>query len=288
MLKRPAVVSGALRLAAVAVGGAAVAMVLQQGRAERPSEPPNQPAITSVMAPPARARAPQPRGWSFGADGWYIRVDGVAIDIPSLAQQTASAPRASLARAISPFDRLIEHHAKAEGFDWRLIAALIFEESHFDPTSRSDRGAYGLMQIRPIAAEDVGADRYEAPDDNIKTGVRYLRRLDEMFTDAHGQDRLGLVLAAYNIGPGHVRDAQSLARHFGYSPNRWRDGVDLLLPLLEHPAIHEHLPNGFARGSDTVAYVERILKRYRRYQHETGESITSNALSSSNAADAQG
>jgi hypothetical protein len=220
----------------------------------------------TVEVPPRVA--PASRAWSLRTGGWYIRVDGTEIVIPTVDEQTAARPRASLAMTLSPFDHLIAHHANAEGFDWRLIAAVIFEESRFDPSSRSDKGAVGLMQVRPIAAESVGAERFRAPDDNVKTGVRYLRQLDEMFHDARATDRLGLILAAYNVGPGHVRDAQSLARRFGYDPNRWEDGIDLMLPLLEEPAIYEDLPNGFAHGGATVAYVHRVLERFHRYKRE--------------------
>lgn len=229
---------------------------------------------------------PAPRAWALRSGGWYIRVDATEIVIPTVDEQTAAPPRASLAVSLSPFDRLIVHHANAEGFDWRLIAAVIFEESRFDPSSRSDKGAVGLMQVRPIAAEAVGADHFKAPDDNVKTGVRYLRQLDEMFHEAAAEERLGLVLAAYNVGPGHVRDAQLLARRFGYDPNRWQDGIDLMLPLLEEPAIYEQLANGFAHGSDTVAYVQRILERYKRYKREMpahdAEAVSSTPLASAN------
>lgn len=267
MLGRSAILSGALRLVAAGVGTLAVASLLQQGRVERLKEaevdtPAPQPQQVSVP------QIPDPRAWCLRTGGWYIRVDGAEIAIPTSDEQTAAPPRASLAVSLSPFDRLIVHHAAAEGFDWRLIAAVIFEESRFDPSSRSDKGAYGLMQVRPIAAEAVGAESFKAPDDNVRTGVRYLRQLDEMFHEAHDSDRLGLVLAAYNAGPGHVRDAQLLARTFGYDQNRWQDGIDLMLPLLEEPAIYEQLPNGFARGSDTVAYVQRILRRYQQYKHQ--------------------
>lgn len=207
--------------------------------------------------------------WSLRVGGWYIRVDGADVPVLSLTEQTTARPGAGLGITISPFDRLIAYHARAEGFDWRLIAALIFEESHFDPASRSDKGAVGLMQVRPIAAEAVGAMQFQAPADNVQTGVRYLRQLDDMFQAARGRDRLAIILAAYNVGPGHLHDAQMLARHFGYDPNRWQDALELMLPLLEQASIYQQLPNGYAKGSDTVAYVRRILERYERYKRQT-------------------
>ena len=282
MTRSPAFLSGTLRLVTVGAVMAAVALLLQYGGAGR-LDPPVVEPVAGEIAPPAQPVPQRPGLWSLRSGGWYIRIDGATVDIPSFAQQTAARPRASLAVSISPFDHLIVHHAKAEGFDWRLIAALIFEESRFDPTSRSDKGAYGLMQVRPIAAEAVGAEHFTAPYDNVQTGVRYLHQLDETFHEAHGRDRLGLILAAYNVGPGHVRDAQTLARRFGYDPNRWEDGVDLMLPLLEQPSIYTHLPNGFAKGHDTVSYVQRIIDRYHQYQRETagGPAMDADALSSS-------
>ena len=231
--------------------------------------------------------ARRPGTWALRSGGWYIRVDGAEVPLPTFAELTAVPPRASLATALSPFDHLIVHHAKAEGFDWRLIAALMFEESRFDPNSRSDKGAYGLMQVRPIAAEAVGAQHFTAPDDNVKTGVRYLHQLDGIFKEARGRDRLRLVLAAYNMGPGHVRDAQTLARRFGYDPNRWEDAMELMLPLLEEPNIAKQLPNGFAKGRDTIAYVERILERYQRYKAQA-VGLDDDALSSSEGSAANG
>jgi soluble lytic murein transglycosylase-like protein len=276
MLRRPALLGGVLRLVAVGVGGVAIAILLQRGRVERFSAPALATPVTEIAAEfPASAA---PASWAFASSGWYIRVNGVtgatradaAIAAPpsKSGPPTASVPRPSTP-AISPFDRVIARHAKAEGFDWRLVAALIFEESGFNPTSRSDKGAYGLMQVRPIAAESVGAVHFTAPDDNVRTGVRYLRQLDAIFRAAPGQDRLRLVLAAYNMGPGHVRDAQMLAAYLGYDPRRWDHSMEDILPLLEEPSIYLQLPNGFAKGSQTVAYVQRILARYQRYKLKT-------------------
>lgn len=262
MLKRPALLSGALRLAAAGVGVCALTMLLRPGQAERLSEAP---AIPQSAAPAASLERPAAGTWSLRSGGWYIQVDGAEVPIPSASEQASACPDRPLP-PISPFDRLIERHAKAEGFDWRLIAALIFEESRFQPASRSDRGAYGLMQVRPIAAQAVGAEHFEAPSDNVQTGIRYLRRLDGLFHKAAPHDRLRLVLAAYNVGPGHVRDAQFLARRFGYDPNRWEGNMAVMLPLLEDPTLCEFLPNGYAKGRQALRYVQRILDRFQRYK----------------------
>ena len=139
------------------------------------------------------------------------------------------------------------------------------------------------MQVRPIAAHAVGAERFKAPNDNLNAGVRYLRQLDGMFREAQDRDRMGLVLAAYNMGPGHVRDAQMLARRLRFDPNRWEGHMDRILPLLELPSIYRNLPNGFAKGRDTVAYVQRTIERYHRYQRQTPSAsvMDAEALSSS-------
>jgi len=278
MRRGQSLLAAVVRCAAVTLATVAIAALLQQHRTERLVEALAPQAGDPVVAEAAVARA---RTWSLRAGGWYIRVDGAEVPIPSIIEQTASRPRAGLGISISPFDRLIAHHANAEGFDWRLIAALVFEESGFDPASHSDKGAVGLMQVRPIAAEAVGAVQFKAPADNVQTGVRYLSRLDEMFRAAHGRDRLAIILAAYNIGPGHIRDAQTLARSFGYDPNRWQDAMELMLPLLEQPSLHQQLPNGYAKGSETVAYVYRILERYERYKRETLAPATGTDVGSS-------
>jgi len=223
----------------------------------------------SVQVPP-QAEAGR---WSLRAGGWYISVDGAEVEVPSLAQQTRPRVRIRGPQLLSPYDHLIFHHARAQGLDWRLVAALIYEESHFVPDAVSDKGAYGLMQVRPIAAAAVGSEHFKAPADNIRTGARYLKQLSETFSEAHGRDHLALVLAAYNMGPGHVRDAQQLARRFGYDPNAWHESMELLFPMLEqlpYCARPELLPNGCAQGEATVAYVNRVLRRYDTYRVRFG------------------
>jgi membrane-bound lytic murein transglycosylase F len=214
----------------------------------------------------------QPHGVAYRVNGWFIQVDGVSVGHrsgqPAPAALEAGSPPAP-AQSFSRFDPLIRHHAAAEGLDWRLVAALIFEESRFRPNSRSPAGAFGLMQIMPMAAEQVGAEQFADPGDNIQTGVRYLKYLENVFADARGTDRLALVLAAYNMGPSHVHDVQALARRYGFDANRWAS-LSQILPLLEDPRYHDTLEHGYAQGRQTVAYVDRILERYDRYRIQAG------------------
>jgi hypothetical protein len=208
-------------------------------------------------------------------DGWHIEVDAVDAS-GSLPPEPRSGvavarvirrPRSSFSR----YDHLIRWHAASNGLDWRLVTALVQEESAFKPTAVSAKGAIGLMQVRPIAAADVGETEFASPDDNIRTGVRYLKRLESMLAPASGRDGLALVLAAYNLGPAHVQDAQILARAYGFDPHRWDNAMALMLPLLEDPTFHRRLPSGYAQGRAAVTYVERILGRYERYKAEAGE-----------------
>ena len=279
MSMRPQGFVGAPRLVAAVMGVAAVALALQPGGAA-PDRDESASVVAPSSPPPLAAPVAKGSGWLLRTGGWYIRVDGAEIELPGFAAAPVEPMPSSPARTI---DELIIANAKQQGFDWRLIAALIFEESGFKPESRSPKGAVGLMQVRPIAAEQIGMARFEAPADNIEAGVKYLRYLDDMFDQARGDDRLSLILAAYNMGPAHVRDAQWLALHYGFDPNRWCLSMDRILPLLEEPQFHRALPAGFAQGRATVSYVERVLKRFRRYQRETPDlaDIAAEAPSSS-------
>lgn len=226
------------------------------------------PRHTAYVAADVRAprvdrerRAPRPHNWSVMIDGWYIELDGVAArSAPEIDPPRLEAP------LLSPYDALIGTHAERAGIDWRLVAAVIYEESRFSPDSVSSAGAYGLMQVRPIAAREVGEPEFREPEANIRTGIRYLERLQRDYRQARDRDRLALMLAAYNMGPGHLQDAQALARRFGYDPFRWDGAMDVMVSLLEEPHIAGHLPNGVAQGRSVVGYVDRVLRRYASYR----------------------
>jgi len=194
-----------------------------------------------------------------------------------------------IAKRLSRFDHLIARHAEEAGFDWRLVAALIFEESRFDHDRMSEAGAYGLMQITPMAAQDMGVKNYMAPRGNIQAGVKYLRTLARQFPYGRADDRLALVLASYLIGSGHVEDAQRLARVLGYDPHCWAESMERVLPLLENPAYHRQTLYGFAPGSQAVRYVNAIRKRYSLYsQYVARELAPPDVRTSSQAASVAG
>lgn len=231
------------------------------------STPVAAPAAAAVAPPEPETRPHRPGHWSVIVDGWYIELDQVAGQrSPALDQDIDAEPSAP--SLLSPYDQLIGRYAEEAGLDWRFVAAVIYEESRFDPDSVSDAGAYGLMQVRPAAARELGEATFREPEANIRTGVRYLQRLEREYVTARARDRQALMLAAYNMGPGHVQDAQALARRFGYDPFRWDGGMDVMVSLLEEPRVYEQLPNGFAQGRSVVDYVDRVLRRYGVYRRD--------------------
>jgi membrane-bound lytic murein transglycosylase F len=127
---------------------------------------------------------------------------------------------------ISQWDAYFIRYSSLIGWDWRLLAAQCYQESAFDPKAVSWAGAQGLMQLMPATAARMGISLAQVfePERNIEGGARYLRHLSEIFDDIpNRQERLNFVLAAYNGGPGHVRDAMALAAKHGKNPKRWAD-----------------------------------------------------------------
>lgn len=131
------------------------------------------------------------------------------------------------------YRKLIETTADRYGFDWRLIAAQIYQESHFNPAAKSHAGAYGLMQLTKTVARKFNVKHILNPRENVKAGVQHLKDLYDHFDQAIGDDRLFIALAAYNVGQGHIWDAKNLARQMNLDPNKW-DSLKQTLPLLSY------------------------------------------------------
>jgi len=174
---------------------------------------------------------------------------------------------------ISQYDQLIRKHAARIGWDWELLAALVYQESRFNPRARSSAGAVGLMQLMPKTAVGFGTSkrRLTSPELNIRAGIRYLEWLNETWKQTIPDDtqRLRFVLASYNVGLGHVLDARRLAEKYGYQPDVWQGNVELMLLRKSQPRYYRDkvVRHGPCRGSEPVNYVNNTLQYYKHYQH---------------------
>jgi membrane-bound lytic murein transglycosylase F len=171
------------------------------------------------------------------------------------------------------FEAIIREAADQHGFDWRLIAAQIYQESHLRIWARSHAGAHGLMQLTRPTAKSLGVTDIYAPEQNIPAGVRHLKALYDHYKEINGEDRLWIALAAYNIGMGHIQDARDLTRDRGEDPDSW-DALKQTLPLLSQRAFYQSSRYGFCRGEEPVAYVRQIRLYYdilKRLEIQNGE-----------------
>ena len=159
------------------------------------------------------------------------------------------------------YKNLILEEAERYGFDWRLIAAIMYQESHFDPLARSYTGVRGLMQLTRNTASEMKVKNRLDPAQSIRGGVQYLNKLYGLFDDIPATDRLWFTLASYNVGYGHVRDAQEIAAAKGLDPTKW-SSLEQTLPLLRYPRYYRQTRHGYARGTEPVRYVERIRTYY--------------------------
>ncbi len=182
-----------------------------------------------------------------------------------------SKPAARRRGPISPFDEPFKAAGKRYGADWRLLAALAFQESRFDPKAESWTGGRGLFGLLPSTARELGIKKLKNPRQAAMGAATYLARLEAHFAGVMDVDeRLRMTVAAFNCGVGHVTDARLVATQQNLDANRW-GSVATALRLLsrgEHAAKARH---GYVRGSEVVTYVEQVWNRYRAYRHSTGE-----------------
>lgn len=160
------------------------------------------------------------------------------------------------------FLALFQEAASRYGWDWRLLAALSYQESHWNPRARSPTGVRGLMMLTLNTAEQVNIDNRLDPRQSVMGGARYLMRVKQRVPERIQEpDRTWMALAAYNVGYGHLNDARILAEADGKDPDRWVD-VKEYLPLLSQKKWHSRTKHGYARGHEPVQYVENIRTYY--------------------------
>ncbi len=156
---------------------------------------------------------------------------------------------------------IIRRTAREFGMDWRLLAAVIYQESHFNPRAASGAGAAGLMQLLPDIAQKMGVRNVFDPAQNIRAGVRHLKRFYDFYDKAGDPDRLYIALAAYNTGMGHILDARNIAREKNLDPDKWSSLVHTL-PLLSEEKYFRKAIYGYCRGTEPVRFVQKIRIYY--------------------------
>lgn len=156
------------------------------------------------------------------------------------------------------YRHIFEKVAKRYHFNWTLIAAQSYQESHWDEDAKSPTGVRGMMMLTRRTASELGVEDRVDPEQSIDGGVRYLYRLRQnLAQELQEPDLTWIALAAYNVGLGHVRDAQLLAKRQGLNPTRWSSLVKTL-PLLAKKKYYVKLKYGYARGREPVRYVTNI------------------------------
>ena len=170
---------------------------------------------------------------------------------------------------ISVYDDIIKELAKNYKWDWRLIASMIYNESRFNEDADSWNGAYGLMQLLPATAEAFGIENYMDPKQNIRAGILFLNWIDNQLKESlpDSTERIKFDLAAYNIGLGHIFDAQRLAAKYGKDSNVWENNVDsfLIRKSMKKFYTDSVVYYGYARGKEAVDYVQRVTNNYHHY-----------------------
>lgn len=146
--------------------------------------------------------------------------------------------------------------------DWRLLAAISYQESHWEPHARSYTGVRGMMMLTLNTAKQMGIKSRLNAEDSIKGGAKYFKQMIERMPERiPSPDRLWFALASYNIGLGHLNDARKITKQQGGDPDRWID-VKERLPLLKQKKYYKHTKYGYARGDEPVHYVDNIRRYY--------------------------
>ena len=173
---------------------------------------------------------------------------------------------------ISPYDHVFKQYAQEMGWDWRLLAAIAYSESGFDPNATSWMGARGIMQVMPKTARSFGVENESDlanPEVSIRVASKILKELDGIMRSRTGaEDRIKFVLAAYNAGSGHVTDAIALARKYELDPRVWSENVEQAMLWKMDPEYYNDsvCSNGYCRGTEPVDYVVKVLNCYENYK----------------------
>ena len=175
------------------------------------------------------------------------------------------AERGVITETVSPYDSLIRQYAKELGWDWRMLAAVVYQESKFSIGSRSHRGACGLMQVMPQTGAVYQVSDLIDPEQNLFAGTSHLKRLQKLYSscDMTDEERIRFTLAAYNAGEGRILDCRNLARARRLDENVW-DNIVAVIPMMREDSIltDENVKLGKFTGIETINYVDNVMALY--------------------------
>jgi len=175
------------------------------------------------------------------------------------------------------YRQMFEEAGAESDVDWRLLAAIGYQESHWRSGAVSPTGVRGIMMLTKDTAEYLGIDDRVDPKNSIFGGAQYYARQTERIADSVDEpDRTWMALAAYNVGFNHVKDARQIVEMQGGNPDTWVDISDAL-PLLSQRKWYTQLPYGYARGWEPVLYVHNIRSYYNILKWLTANEETEEA-----------
>ena len=168
----------------------------------------------------------------------------------------------------SPYDALLKKYAAKIGWDWRMLAALVWNESKFHIELRSPRGAEGLMQMMPHTARRHHTDDMLDPEENLRAATDYLERLRGLFEDDadNAEELMRMVLAAYNAGEGRIKDVIAYAAYTGRPHGKWTD-LEAVIPEMREESILQvdTVRLGMFQGFETIRYIADIESLYKAF-----------------------
>jgi len=168
----------------------------------------------------------------------------------------------NMRRTLPQWEKLIRKVASEYQMDWHLLAAIAYQESHWNPRAESPTGVRGMMMLTLPTAKEMNVRDRTDPGQSLRGGARYFKQIKRRLPDdIYEPDRTYLALAAYNIGRGHLEDARVLTRRRGGDPHLWSDVMEAL-PLLQNSKYYRTVKRGYARGKEAVSYVQNI-RHYR-------------------------
>ncbi|HEX8170428.1 MAG TPA: transporter substrate-binding domain-containing protein [Thermoanaerobaculia bacterium] len=190
------------------------------------------------------------------------------LDRRGFQQRAASRYLTAETDILSPYDAWFREYARIPGWDWRLVASQAYQESRFNANAHSWAGAVGVMQIMPRTARELRINPRD-PRQSIEGACRYLWQMDDRLKKEipSEKERIRFILASYNVGAGHVDDARRLAKKYGDDPTSWEDVAYWLIRKSKRGVYNDPVVKyGFARGTEPVDYVERIMDRFAHYK----------------------